>query len=376
MNYRLLRAVHQLTVLPSIRVSAHVRPSHSKIDEYILATEVTNMSDVVSFHLCQISSVSSFWSIQPLSFDPASIRHAEEKDENTPLDLKLGETSTMYFRLVSRSKACIAGETPAPVPAGDESTILYSNLSFDGRTIDTSVCPFNDFLARHRSERDRSTTVSHRSRGNYEWNARTNSVSDVRKSMTHHQQNELFDLDLILLWEYIDASGSRRFGQHNMTNTALLSSMSETSANLPVRLKLHYPMSVTHDFTKSRLCIVPVTLVIRNCSPSDTIHVTFQATKSNDTTPGHSSASISESPYFWCGSTLSKTERLLPQETVRIPLQPCFSSAGIFNLNRFRISATVVGQTDSINITIPAQHLLHIQHKPTDAISEVALIEA
>ncbi|KAJ3598802.1 hypothetical protein NHX12_033261 [Muraenolepis orangiensis] len=83
----------------------------------------------------------------------------------------------------------------------------------------------------------------------------------------------------------------------------------------------------------SRLCVVPVTLTLSNCSLGevDVLIDLRHKTISPDSLEVHGS-------FTWLGQTQYR-RRLRPQEVARLPLRACFLHAGVYNLSTPRVFA-------------------------------------
>uniref|UniRef100_A0A3Q3WQF8 Uncharacterized protein n=1 Tax=Mola mola TaxID=94237 RepID=A0A3Q3WQF8_MOLML len=100
-----------------------------------------------------------------------------------------------------------------------------------------------------------------------------------------------------------------------------------------IKTNLHYPETYIHPFVQNSLCVVPVTLMLSNCSSAQVDVIINLRHKS--TSP--ESAEV-HSLFTWVGQSQYKRQ-LKPQEVLCLTLQACFLQAGVYNLNTPKIFA-------------------------------------
>uniref|UniRef100_A0A8C1XB96 Trafficking protein particle complex 8 n=1 Tax=Cyprinus carpio TaxID=7962 RepID=A0A8C1XB96_CYPCA len=100
-----------------------------------------------------------------------------------------------------------------------------------------------------------------------------------------------------------------------------------------IKTCLHYPESYDHPFPQKSLCMVPVTLMLSNCSLAqvDVIVDLRHKTTSPESLEVHGS-------FSWLGQTQYKLQ-LQAQEVYRLSLKACFFQAGVYNLGTPRVFA-------------------------------------
>lgn len=100
-----------------------------------------------------------------------------------------------------------------------------------------------------------------------------------------------------------------------------------------IKTCLHYPESYDHPFPQKSLCMVPVTLMLSNCSLAqvDVIIDLRHKTTSPESLEVHGS-------FSWLGQTQYKLQ-LQAQEVYRLSLKACFFQAGVYNLGTPRVFA-------------------------------------
>jgi hypothetical protein len=92
------------------------------------------------------------------------------------------------------------------------------------------------------------------------------------------------------------------------------------------------------------VCTVPVRLTVRNCSETTTASTVRFHGFPPEALDEDGSATPVHSPYFWGGATtLIVADRLGPGEAATVTLHACFLAASVYQLNRFRMSATFPG---------------------------------
>uniref|UniRef100_A0A3B3S3A2 Trafficking protein particle complex subunit 8 n=1 Tax=Paramormyrops kingsleyae TaxID=1676925 RepID=A0A3B3S3A2_9TELE len=105
-----------------------------------------------------------------------------------------------------------------------------------------------------------------------------------------------------------------------------------------IKTNLHYPESYDHPFPQKSLCMVPVTLMLSNCSLAEVdviIDLRHKAT-SPETLEVHGS-------FTWLGQTQYKLP-LRAQEVRKLRLTACFIHAGVYNLGTPRVFAKLAEQ--------------------------------
>ncbi|KAK0133256.1 Trafficking protein particle complex subunit 8 [Merluccius polli] len=248
-----------------------------------------------------------------------------------------------------------------------EEKYTFADLNLGNERIVSSTTPCADFFFRCcpgdavRRE-GRGGALSHQSSrppaGHWTWGGGTREVASlVRKC------NEL-DLNVIVLWKAYVVEDNKQLileGQLHVT----LQTEGKEACSLPqkeeaqemvllkfkpelpppvvepsveqlshlIKTNLHYPETYSHPFVHERLCVVPVTLTLSNCSLAevDVLIDLRHKTISPDSLEVHGS-------FTWLGQTQYR-RRLRPQEVVRLPLRACFLHAGVYNLSTPRVFA-------------------------------------
>uniref|UniRef100_A0A8C0GT58 Trafficking protein particle complex subunit 8 n=1 Tax=Chelonoidis abingdonii TaxID=106734 RepID=A0A8C0GT58_CHEAB len=111
----------------------------------------------------------------------------------------------------------------------------------------------------------------------------------------------------------------------------------EQLSNL-IKTSLHYPESFNHSFHQKSLCLVPVTLLLSNCSEADVdvIIDLRHKTTSPEALEIHGS-------FTWLGQTQYKLQ-LKSQEVYNLQLKACFVRTGVYNLGTHRVFAKLADQ--------------------------------
>lgn len=121
-------------------------------------------------------------------------------------------------------------------------------------------------------------------------------------------------------------------------NTTVSSRPSAEQLSNLIKTSLHYPESFNHPFHQKSLCLVPVTLLLSNCSKAhvDVIVDLRHKTTSPEALEIHGS-------FTWLGQTQYKLQ-LKSQEIHSLQLKACFVHTGVYNLGTPRVFAKLSDQ--------------------------------
>ncbi|KAJ7395334.1 Trafficking protein particle complex subunit 8 [Pitangus sulphuratus] len=111
----------------------------------------------------------------------------------------------------------------------------------------------------------------------------------------------------------------------------------EQLSNL-IKTSLHYPESFNHSFHQKSLCLVPVTLLLSNCSQA-VVDVLIDLRHK----PTSSEALEIHGSFTWLGQTQYKLQ-LKGQEVYSLQLKACFVHTGVYNLGTPRVFAKLADQ--------------------------------
>ncbi|KAF4803267.1 Trafficking protein particle complex subunit 8 [Turdus rufiventris] len=111
----------------------------------------------------------------------------------------------------------------------------------------------------------------------------------------------------------------------------------EQLSNL-IKTSLHYPESFNHSFHQKSLCLVPVTLLLSNCSQA-VVDVMIDLRHK----PTSSEALEIHGSFTWLGQTQYKLQ-LKGHEVYSLQLKACFVHTGVYNLGTPRVFAKLVDQ--------------------------------
>ncbi|KAI8580324.1 hypothetical protein K450DRAFT_237985 [Umbelopsis ramanniana AG] len=377
--HRNLRYTISTQVLPSLKINAFTRPSTKSLNEFILGIETENLQTVAEFQLNQLTAASPGWTITPLNIDLDSSDDMQSKAFIPPR-----QTTFTYYKIhrASHSENAEAisperwtsnaleglltnsqkNEHPPPVD------LHVTNLSFRKQLIPYDVEPLHSFSSTSRML----------------W--RTNTLATQFPSILSKQQKTTFtmyetnDIDLSLFWEIpkrVDSAVPIRRGHHyiiginlavpqNPFQGKLLSKptprvMFEATAKERLQLvnsltrnrafKDESPVKIMvkchdyhkHDFIQEGLVTIPITVLLKNCSWSKTVVYTLELLSSTDWQSLQSGKGAAVKPaqglnqFHWSGSTL-QNNTLKPNETVELTAHACFQQAGIYDVNRWRLS--------------------------------------
>ncbi|KAF2078684.1 hypothetical protein CYY_000055 [Polysphondylium violaceum] len=372
LKYRLARCQAQFDVRPSIRISSLSQQSSTDLNAYLLGVEIDNPvigGGGESFHLKQISSISKYWKLEPLSY-------AGDVPNPSIVTLKPGQFTNLFFRIVPS----------APITKQIQDEISISNISFlaNDPMYDASSFPVFPFLEYEKLGLDllqngggNSNSIFNSNNINSSSSALTNpnSTNDQGGNGNDHPNH----IDLLVFWEsdnhlmgvlnspnisflpthYNDSLLSLPWGSwKNTTSPTGKNHMIYPSLKLPLRYQIISEKVVKHSsFETQPLCTVPVTLQLSNCSFTSVLELSIETLlphENIDQTSRHTSQ------YFWTGVT-KYTIKLAPQQIVDLQLHACFSQYGVYNINRYKINVTLSNDTHK-DIFSTTQHLINIEN--------------
>uniref|UniRef100_A0A8D0GHK1 Trafficking protein particle complex subunit 8 n=1 Tax=Sphenodon punctatus TaxID=8508 RepID=A0A8D0GHK1_SPHPU len=367
MCHRVLRHTAVICTSRSLNVRATVCRSNALEDEkgegdnMLVFVDVENINTseagVKEFHIVQASSNSKHWKLQK------SVNHSEDRD----IKLANREKGKLCFKAV-RCKNTIDNYTFADIVFGSEQII-------------SSTSPCADFFFRSLSSELKRTPVhgnTHTSQG-----AAKQSFDEAVRLI---QKCSEVDLNIIVLWKAYVVEDNKQLileGQHhvvlhtvgkeafsfpqkqgfkkNLGNSdwedleqeppemVLLKFFRPESTPVPARpspeqlsnlikTSLHYPESFNHPFHLKSLCLVPVTLLLSNCSQADVdvIIDLRHKTTSPEALEIHGS-------FTWLGQTQYRLH-IRSQEVYSLQLTACFVHTGVYNLGTPRVFAKLADQ--------------------------------
>lgn len=247
--------------------------------------ENVNMSEagVREFHIIQVSSCSRQWRLHKC------INPSKDKD------CKL--TSRERAKLCFRASRC----KPLKATSTLEEKYTFADLNLGNERIVSSATPCADFFFRccpgdAVSKEGRPGVLSHQSSsrpttGHWSWGGGPSEVASLVRKCSE------LDLNVIVLWKAYVVEDNKQLileGQLHVT----LQTVGKEACSLPqkeeaqemvllkfkpdlpppvvepsveqlsrlIKTNLHYPETYSHSFVHQRLCVVPVTLSLSNCS--------------------------------------------------------------------------------------------------------------
>ncbi|XP_039189440.1 trafficking protein particle complex subunit 8 isoform X3 [Crotalus tigris] len=361
MCHRVLRHTAVICTSRSLTVRSTVYRSNALEDEkgegdnMLVFVDVENINTsetgVKEFHIVQVSSNSRNWKLQK------SINFSEDKD----IKLANREKGKLCLKAV-RCKQSVENYTFADVVFGNEQII-------------SSTSPCADFFFRSLYSNLKRIETQHDSlQGSCE-----NAVRQIQKCSE-------VDLNIIVLWKAYVVEDNKQLileGQHHVClnavgkdafslpqkqgfkkilgnsdwedleqesteislsnlfrpeSTSVSSRLSVEQFSNLIKTSLHYPETFNHSFNRKSLCIVPVTLLLSNCSEADVdvIIDLRHKTTSPETLEIHGS-------FTWLGQTQYKLQ-LKAHEVSNLQLKACFVHTGVYNLGTPRIFAKLSHQ--------------------------------
>ncbi|PRP88533.1 hypothetical protein PROFUN_02944 [Planoprotostelium fungivorum] len=344
MKNRFHRFTKQMKVLPSIKVSATSSVSYSSLNAYLLNLEVTNLTSIKEegssrivddFELVSISSVSPGWIVQPLSHD----------EEGKMFKLSPEQTTNLFFRIIPANK-----ESPT------ENGLYHTKHQL--LNVNEEEIPSQELL-----EREKLTIE----------------MKDRKRNNAHKDNN----MDLVISWRTTADFNSLKAaygghtapssvrGQQNICFVPFLSpatvdqTLSESEDNA-LRFSIESPRKVIHDFSQDILCMVPVVFHVSNISAKP-LTFSLETLKPHEDLSSSAAAGTppvsKRSAYFWADTTFHMVHDLMPDTSVSLDMSVCFSSPGVFNLNRYKFSIKDDKRRNAGDIYSNYQHILTVEDK-------------
>ncbi|XP_027702747.1 trafficking protein particle complex subunit 8 isoform X4 [Vombatus ursinus] len=304
----------------------------------------TSEAGVKEFHIVQVSSNSKHWKLQK------SVNLSENKDS----------------KLASREKGklCFKAVRCKNFEAAAQSSEKYTfvDIIFGNEQIISSASPCADFFFRSLSSELKKTHAQYNSLAT-EKQSSDDAVRLIKKCSE-------VDLNIVVLWKAYVVEDNKQLileGQHHVIlrtlgreafsfsqkqeppemgllkftrpeNTMVPTKPTVEQLSSLIKTSLQYPESFNHPFHQKSLCLVPVTLLLSNCSQTDVdviIDLRHKAT-SPDALEVHGS-------FTWLGQTQYKLQ-LKSQEIYSLQLKACFVHAGVYNLGTPRVFAKLSDQ--------------------------------
>nr|XP_002129871.1 trafficking protein particle complex subunit 8-like [Ciona intestinalis] len=298
MLYRVIKYSNQISTTPSIDVNTVVLWDNSQSNA-LVSVNSSNLSkeNSTDFTFKCVMSGSDKWCLKQVT-------------KTIPL-LKFQQSVKLYFQAVDNSF------TP-PSTESEKSEIHFT----DQKVMDvqspvqaswTLVSKEQEIL---QHKENNKLTVA------LEW-----SVQNTNQTCTGQHYIDMSELTT-------DATSAARIGLSENSDLILENNESLAALHKLVRWDLEFKAIQTHDFSKSFLCYLPVTIQIQNLYNCD-LSVTVDGLNSNQ------SQSTTGPIFLWVGKALSQFT-LSPKSALTISMTACFPVSGIFNLNTFSVWAVPV----------------------------------
>ncbi|KAK9761951.1 hypothetical protein K7432_012754 [Basidiobolus ranarum] len=371
-NIRYLRYKNTTQVIPSLKINAFTRQSTSKLNEFILGLEAENVQTGTQFELLQLSSVSPYWEIQPIS--------SEEMPTETIIGPK--QTTLTYFRIKHlNSEDASTTEKMSPelfTLNGLEHLLINKEINTTAPPIDLSYVdiPLGDQCIK--SYEDPLKSLFMNARMQFRRLSLKNQYSMI--PLTKHKKIfTLFntnDIDFCLFWriqgqqrhghQYIigfnpgvqqnpfhpsflsnpASSGNRALFEATLRDKAtLISSLMKTRKDEnPLRVRVNCKDIYHHDFKSNGLVEIPVTFSLKNCSWNWMVNYSLEMQPYNDVSDTTSNTrnilakpTINPAKFHWTGPT-TFGGTIAPEEEQQITVNACFTRPAVYNLSRWKIS--------------------------------------
>ncbi|XP_038077879.1 trafficking protein particle complex subunit 8-like [Patiria miniata] len=348
------------------------RDTKAKDTSLIISLDIDNMnqvhdSHIIEFSIGQVSCVSEAWALDYLGTDTLA---KEPK-------ISGGESQRMSF------KATKCRHGPPDNPTREQ--LFFTSVTFGKQMVDSTASPCSDFYFRSTFDPSKQSLVVAPS--SLSATPSTMSPTDetgvaiVTDMKTALEDSIKAGLTLIVLWKafVVDEDGFHHtlVGQHHVTMETIGSEVTtvqtvrrpreitqlklvkepekeaarEASPEVMGQLlkySLQYCEVREHDFSKRRVCTLPVSLNLYNCTGT-AIEVAIETADQDNTSamtdkvsgqPDFLSAATKASSldFTWVGH-VSQQLTLPPQAPHQAPLLACFSAPGVYNLGNIRILA-------------------------------------
>uniref|UniRef100_A0A8C3H1J1 Trafficking protein particle complex subunit 8 n=1 Tax=Corvus moneduloides TaxID=1196302 RepID=A0A8C3H1J1_CORMO len=347
MCHRVLRHTAVICTSRSLHIRATVCRSNALGDEegrgdnMLLFVDVENINTsetgVKEFHIVQVSSNSKHWKLQK------SVNISGDKDTK----LASRERAKLCFKAV-RCK-------------NSEENYTFADIVFGNEQIVSSASPCGDFFFQSLSSEFKRTHVQSHTHASQR--AVKQSFDETVRLI---QRCSEVDLNIVVLWKAYVVEDNKQLileGQHHVAlntigkeafsfpqkqgfkkilvnsdwedleqelpETVLLKFFRPENTPVPARptpeqlsnlikTSLHYPESFNHSFHQKSLCLVPVTLLLSNCSQA-VVDVMIDLRHK----PTSSEALEIHGSFTWLGQTQYKLQ-LKGQEVYSLQLKACF----------------------------------------------------
>uniref|UniRef100_A0A674IBZ2 Trafficking protein particle complex subunit 8 n=1 Tax=Terrapene triunguis TaxID=2587831 RepID=A0A674IBZ2_9SAUR len=330
MCHRVLRHTAVICTSRSLNVRATVCRSNAledegKGDNMLVFVDVENINTseagVKEFHIVQVSSNSKHWKLQK------AVNLSEDKD----------------YKLASRERGKLCFKAVRCKNSGENYT--FADIVFGNEQIISSASPCADFFFRSLSSKLKRT---HAQSNMFQGAAKQSFDEAVRLI----QKCSEVDLNIVVLWKAYVVEDNKQLileGQHHVVlhtvgkeafsfpQKQVILILFYKSSNLPFPPSMESKMdSITAG--PEILCLVPVTLLLSNCSEADVdvIIDLRHKTTSPEALEIHGS-------FTWLGQTQYKLQ-LKSQEVYSLQLKACFVRTGVYNLGTHRVFAKLADQ--------------------------------
>ncbi|XP_048107653.1 trafficking protein particle complex subunit 8 isoform X2 [Alosa alosa] len=310
----------------------------------------TSEVGVREFHIVQVSSCSRHWRLH------TCINPAGDKDS------KLGsrERGKLCFR-ASRCK-------PQEATSDAENKLTFADLNLGNEQIVSSSTPCADFFFRRGPcpDQKRCGVVAGAA-----WGQGLGSGTVVDDSLAVVKKCSEIELDLIVLWKAYVVEDNKQLILEGQLHVSLqtigkevcsLTQKEESQEMVLLKFKpdpppplarpsqeqlshliktcLQYPQTYQHSFPQQSLCMVPVTLMLSNCSLAQVDVIIDLRHKSTSPEPLEACGM-----FVWLGQTQYKLQ-LAAQEVRCVRLRVCFTQPGVYNLGTPRVFAKLAHSTN------------------------------
>lgn len=358
-RHRLQRHTAVINTLESLSVRSVARRANSAHQNSaaqgscVISCEMENISQVQTnrayvkeIQVNQVSCASDLWSIKYLNSQDKS-------------DITVGCRETMHLCLKATKSASNLDSV-----LGKQS-VIFSDVSFSDQQISSAMTPCADFFLRSKSHNNVEDSTQNKVENRGEKN-----FSDLNCAIQ-------LGMTLIILWKACviaeDGEVQIKVGQHHVIIKKIDTIFTSypffiiPTEKPPVRftktweeqenprpeaevttqmvdINFSHQAQVPHNFQNNKLAIVPVTLLLRNCTKTS-LDILVDTSKSPDRLNNRTEEKFVNpeahhlTSFSWVSQTLTKVNLDANQQRA-VHMTACFSKPGIYNVNRLSVFVT------------------------------------
>ena len=343
MQHRWLKKMFTVPVYPSLNVTASLAPAFAGCDEFVLSLEVDNLRtdrpDSLELSLEDLSMVSKDYTLTALpGFDMA----------NEVGTVGWQEKSSYHFHVKPNQvgASTVLSTRCAFSPMGSlkegEEAVKGTSAAASFLCIEQAHETFREAAAMHHRALARATSQG-------EDGGHPRSIASIRRSnVGDSASTNTSDSAVFRLWPFVDSekvqlvcswkdASNSMHGFHTIRNVPVCPNQETTDC--PIVVTAEHPPTVENDFSLGP-ARVPLQVTLRNKQRKDPVNFEF---------------SIEQPENFGFTGPEKCYAKLAGGEKLSIPLQAVLPSAGVYNLQRVRVS---VGTSSDTKFTLDRQWIV------------------